>query len=249
MCCVWGNLRGNPPLRVGAEKTRSAIGRGRPAAPDSGLTRAARPGGSEQIESVDVQLEGQLQKLRRPAAQEHPLQKDLKIIHDGAEFRVDGQGQGDGAPLRIQLQIRALGGIIDPVVDIEALVFFIAYPAAAHVGLVGQDEGGGDGVDREGGSVVVVADGGDHGGGLLRLHSHFVQDAEGHHSAGKGMVVAVDHIADVVHKPGDAGQLGILRTVPQLCQNSGGGLGAAGHMGKAVLREHNRIQNIQIFSY
>ena len=51
------------------------------------------------------------------------------------------------------------------------------------------------------------------------------------------MVVAVDHIADVVHKPGDAGQLGILRTVPQLCQNSGGGLGAAGHMGKAVLRE------------
>ena len=41
----------------------------------------------QQAQAVDIQLEGQLQEFRRPAAEEHPLQKDLEVVHHGAELR------------------------------------------------------------------------------------------------------------------------------------------------------------------
>ena len=73
----------------------------------------------QQAQAVDIQLEGQLQEFRRPAAEEHPLQKDLEVVHHGAEFGVDAQGEGEGAPLRVQCQLGALGGIVDPVMDVK----------------------------------------------------------------------------------------------------------------------------------
>ena len=137
--------------------------------------------------------------------------------------------------LRVQGQLGALGGVVHPVVDVEAPVLLVAYPAAAHVGLVRQDQGGGGGVHREGGGVVVVADGGDDGGHVRGLHPHLVQDAEGHDRPGLGVVVAVDHIADVVHEAGNPGQLLVVLPIAQLVQDAGGVLGAAGHVGEAVL--------------
>lgn len=83
----------------------------------------------QQAQAVDIQLEGQLQEFRRPAAEEHPLQKDLEVVHHGAEFGVDAQGEGEGAPLRVQCQLGALGGIVDPVMDVEALMLLVAHPA------------------------------------------------------------------------------------------------------------------------
>src|SRR5699024_4194687 len=102
---------------------------------------------------------------------------------------------------------------------------------------VRQDQGGGHRVDREGGGVVVVADGGDDGGHLLRRHPHLVQDAKGHGGPADGVVVAVDHVADVVHKGGDPGQFHLPGGVAQLGQDVGGHGGTAAHVGKAVLGE------------
>ena len=49
--------------------------------------------------------------------------------------------------------------------------------------------------------------------------------------------MAVDHVADVVHKAGDAGQLLVVLSISELGQDAGGKLGAAGDVGKAVLGE------------
>lgn len=189
----------------------------------------------QQAQAVDIQLEGQLQEFRRTAAEEHPLQKDLEVVHHGAEFGVDAQGEGEGAPLRVQCQLGTLGGIVDPVMDVEALMLLVAHPAAAHIGLVCQDQRRGNRIDGEGGGIVVVADGGDDGGHVSGLHAHLVQNTEGHDGAGLGVVVAVDHVADVVHKAGDAGQLLVVLSISELGQDAGGKLGAAGDVGKAVL--------------
>jgi len=80
-----------------------------------------------------------------------------------------------------------------------------------------------------------MADGGDDRGHIGGLHPHLVQDAESHGGSADGVVVAVDHIADVVHKGGDFGQLHLLGAVSQLGQNAGGHLSALGHMGEGVL--------------
>ena len=93
----------------------------------------------------------------------------------------------------------------------------------------------GNRIDGEGGGIVVMADGGDDGGHVSGLHAHLVQNTEGHDGAGLGVVVAVDHVADVVHKAGDAGQLLVVLSISELGQDAGGKLGAAGDVGKAVL--------------
>ena len=189
----------------------------------------------QQAQAVDIQLEGQLQEFRRTAAEEHPLQKDLEVVHHGAEFGVDAQGEGEGAPLRVQCQLGTLGGIVDPVMDVEVDGIPVTDPAAAHVGLVRQQKGRGDGVHRKGGGIIVMADGCDDGGHIGGLHAHVVQDPEGHYRSGLGVVVAVDHVADVVHKACDAGQLLVVLSISELGQDAGGKLGAAGDVGKAVL--------------
>ena len=124
--------------------------------------------------------------------------------------------------------------------DVKGGHVLVPHPAAAHIGLVGQDQGGGDGVHRVGGGVVVVADGSDDGGHVGGLHPHLVQDAEGHGGPAEGVVVAVDHVADVVHVGGDPGQLHLFRGVAQLGQDAGGHLGALGHVGEGVLRKAQR---------
>ena len=46
----------------------------------------------EQDLLVDFKMKLQMEKFRRFAAEDHALQKDLKIIHDGTDLGVDGQG-------------------------------------------------------------------------------------------------------------------------------------------------------------
>ena len=118
--------------------------------------------------------------------------------------------------------------------DVKALVLLVADPAAAHVCLVSKDQGGGHRIDREGGRVVVMADGGDDSGYICRFHSHLIQNTKGHNRAGLGVIVAVDHVADVVHKTSNAGQFLLMSIITKLYQNVSSDLSAACHMGKAV---------------
>ena len=119
--------------------------------------------------------------------------------------------------------------------DVEVDGIPVTDPAAAHVGLVRQQKGRGDGVHRKGGGIIVMADGCDDGGHIGGLHAHVVQDPEGHYRSGLGVVVAVDHVADVMHKGGDPAQLHRVGVVTQLLQQVARHHGAPGHVGKAVL--------------
>lgn len=87
--------------------------------------------------------------------------ENFKIVHDGAEMRVDRQLQLDERAVLVDLQRGLFYGVIHAVVDVERRRVLIAHAAAAHIGLVREDEGGRDGVDRHAGALVVVADGRD----------------------------------------------------------------------------------------
>ena len=80
----------------------------------------------------------------------------------------------------------------------------------------------------------MVADGGDDSGHLRRFHPHFIKNAEGHGGSTDGVVMAVDHITDVMHKGGDPSQLHLSGGIAQLVQNPGGYVGTPAHMGKGM---------------
>ena len=191
---------------------------------------------SDQLLLVDHQLELQAQLLRRLAAEDHALQEDLKIIHDGAEVRIDGELQLDERPGLVDLQLRLGDGIIHPVVDIEAADVGVAHTAAAHIGFVRQNQRRGHGVHRDARALVVVADGGGDGGDLLRIKASLVQDAEGHDGAALAVVHPVHQVADVVEIGGDLCHLHRPLRMIQRLQDIACHFRHMGHMGKAVLR-------------
>ena len=133
--------------------------------------------------------------------------------------------------------------------DVKADGVPVAHPAAAHVGLVRQDEGCRHGVHRDAGALVVVADGGDDGGGLLGACAHLVENPERHDRAGLRMVDAVHHIADIVHKACNAGQFHLTLAVAKISQQLAGNLCGALYMGKAVLgKAHGRKAGIGLLN-
>ena len=122
--------------------------------------------------------------------------------------------------------------------------FRVAHPAAAHVRLVGQDEGRRNGVDRHAGALVVIADGRHDGGDVLRLRPHVLEDAKGHHGAALRVVHPVDEVADVVQIACNLAQLHLPLRIAQRLQQVFHRLGHMRHMRKAVLGKaqcHERL--------
>ena len=121
--------------------------------------------------------------------------------------------------------------------DVEGGGVLVPDTAAADVGLVRQNQRRRHSVHRLAGALVVVADGGDDGGDLLRVAVQIVQNAERHDGAGLRVVDPVHQIADVVEVACDLRHLhGPLR-IAQGLQNIPRRLRHDGHMGEAVLRE------------
>ena len=121
--------------------------------------------------------------------------------------------------------------------DVKGGRICVADTAAANVGLVGQDQGGGDSVHRNAGTLVVVADGGDDGGHLSGIASHVVENAPGHDCTRLGMILPVHKVTDIVEIPGDFRQLHGPLVVAHGLQNISGSLRHMHHMGEAVLRK------------
>ncbi|CAN4017880.1 selenide, water dikinase SelD, partial [Dysosmobacter welbionis] len=205
-------------------------------APLEGRRVSPSGGRSDQLLLVNHQLELQAQLLRCLSTEEHPAHEDLKIVHDRAVLRVHGQLQLDERVLLVDLQDGLLHRVVHPVMDVEAGHIRIPDPAAADVGLVRQDQCRRHGVHRHAGALVVVADGGDDGGDLLRRTIHVVQNAEGHDRTGLGVIHPVHQVADVVKKPGDLCQLHRPLRIPQGGEDIGGVFRHRRHVGKAVLR-------------
>ena len=135
----------------------------------------------------------------------------------------------------VDLQLGLGDGIVHPVVDIKLGGVLVAHPAAAHVGLIRQNQGGGQGAHRGAGALVVVADGCDHLGNLRRVHVHVVQQAECHDGSALRVVNAVDQVADVVEEGGNLHQLHFPGGIAQGLQNVLAVGSHQPHMGKAVL--------------
>lgn len=184
---------------------------------------------------VDFQTEGEGEKFCGFAAQQHSLQKNLKIVHNGADFGIDFKCQGDAFLLGIQNDLRVLHCIVYPVVNVKLGKILVAHSAAAHIGFISQNESCGDGIDRKSRVFVMVSDGGDDSGNFDRGHSHLVQNAESHDGTGVSVVCSVDDIADIMHIGGDLRQLDLSGIVTQLGENIGSYLSAASYMGKGVL--------------
>lgn len=86
--------------------------------------------------AVRGQLERCPQQVRRAAAHEHPLQKDLEMLVHPSDIGVDLQVQRDDLFFRVDLQGLVRDSTIDPVMDVKAGFGLLPHTAAAHVGLV-----------------------------------------------------------------------------------------------------------------
>ena len=137
-----------------------------------------------------------------------------------------------------------LHGVIHPVVDIKGEQIRIPHPAPAHIGFVCNDQRRRNGVQGLGGGFIVVADGGYNGADLLRRHTQLIQQTERHDGTALGMIRPVDHVADIMHDPGDPGKLRRPLVIAQLCQDHGGNLRHLFHMGEGMLRKPQACQSL-----
>ena len=144
----------------------------------------------------------------------------------------------------VDLQLGLGDGIVHPVMDVEGALVLVADTAAAHVGLIRQNERGGHGAYGSAGALVVVADGGDDLRDLLGGQVHVVQDAEGHDGPALGVVDAVDQVADVVEIARDLGQLHLTGGIAQGLQDIAAVLRHEAHVGKAVLGKAQRDEGL-----
>ena len=182
----------------------------------------------------------QPQLLRCAAAQEHAVHENFKIFDHRAHLRVDGKRQAD--LLLRQRDLVLFDGVIHAVVNIKRRAGLLAHTVRAHVHFIRQNERRGHGVDREGGLFVVIADGGDDGGRLLRACTHLIEDTERHDRAGLRMVNAVDDVSDVVQPARDGSQLARAVVIAQRLQNGARLRRDKAHVGEAVLRKAQRGQ-------
>ena len=191
---------------------------------------------SDQLLLVDDELELQAELFGSLAAEDHALHENFKIVHDGAEVRVDRQLQLDERAVLVDLQRGLFYGVIHTVVDVERRRVLIANAAAAHIGLVRKDESRCNGVDRHAGALVVVADGRDDRRDVLGPEAERSQNLERHDGAALRVLDAVDQIADVVQIACDLRQLDGVGVVAERFEQIARHSRHMRHMGKAVLR-------------
>ena len=96
--------------------------------------------------SIGRHLEPQPQYFRGSFAHKHPVQEDLKIVDHGTDILIQFDFQGDDFLMGIDMQLIGEGCIVYGIVFVKGLRYGIAYPVPAHVDLIGQDDGGGDGI-------------------------------------------------------------------------------------------------------
>ena len=86
--------------------------------------------------SVDDQLKLKPQLVGSLAAKDHPVEENLKVVHDGRHFSVDGNGQQKTFMVFGDVSKGVLDSVVDPVVDIKGGKVGITDPGTADVGLI-----------------------------------------------------------------------------------------------------------------
>ena len=133
---------------------------------------------SNQLLFIDNQLKLKPQGVRRLPAENHPVEKNFKIVHHRAIPGVNVEFEFNERLVLIDLQLRLGHRIVDPVMDIKLADVLVAHPAAADVGFVRQNQRRRHGTDRRTCPLVVVANGSDHLGNVQGVHMQMVQQAE-----------------------------------------------------------------------
>ena len=121
---------------------------------------------------VDNQLKGKPDGLRCFAAHDHTVHENFKVIHDGTVLRVNGQSQGDKLVVGADFQRRFFHRIVDPVVNIKGCLVAVSDSASPYVRFVRKYQCGGNGIDGNARTLVMIPDGGNDIGYVLGRHSH-----------------------------------------------------------------------------
>ena len=85
--------------------------------------------------AIGYQFEAQAQDFGSPLAHEHALGKDFKIINHRTNRFIELDVQSNDFLVRIDMEFRRQGGIIDAVVFVEGFRYFVAHTAAADITL------------------------------------------------------------------------------------------------------------------
>ena len=155
---------------------------------------------------------------------------------------IDRQLQLDQGMRFVDLQLRFGHRIVYPVVDIKRRGILIIHPVAPHIAFIRQDQCGGHWAYRHAGAFIVVADGGNNNGDLLRGKAQVIQNTERHHGAALAVVHPVHQVSDIVQIPCDFGKLHRALRVSQRLQDITRFFRHERYMGKAVLGIAQRHQ-------
>lgn len=160
--------------------------------------------------TIGRQLEGCPQHIGSPAAHQHPLQENLKIFVHAANVGVDLQIQRDDLFLGVDFQSLVCHRVIDPVMDIKGRLWLFPHAAAAHIGLVTDDEGCRDGVHSSAGRFIVVGNGRHNGDAVRNDQVILLENLVGQQPTVFGVAVPIDGISDIVHIACDPGKLDVM---------------------------------------
>src|SRR2546423_1752291 len=112
-----------------------------------------------------------VEDLGRTPAHRHTLQKDLEVLHDLGDRRVDGELEGQRPMGGVHGKYGGLCREVHTVVDVEGLQVLVPDPRAVDVGLVGEDQRRPLRGHRLADPLLVVADGPQHDAHVLQRHA------------------------------------------------------------------------------
>ena len=124
---------------------------------------------------------------------------------------------------------------IDPIVYIIGSRVSIPYAGRPYVRLICKDQRRRNIADRDTGSLVVIANGGNHFSNLVGSHLHPIQNPERHHRSRLRVIDPIDQIADVVEITCDFGQLCGAIVETELLQEISGSFRNSRDVSKAML--------------
>ena len=108
--------------------------------------------------------------------------------------------------------------------DIKGCLRFFPHAAAAHIGLVADDESCRDGVHSTAGRFIVVGNGRHDGDAVRNAQVILFENLVGQQPAVFGVAAAVDGVSDVVHIACDPGKLDVMLRIAEFFQDVGGSL-------------------------
>ena len=137
----------------------------------------------------------------------HAAEKDLKVFNDLGVLGVDLQFQRDDLHIRAHPHKTARRSIVDPIMNIKSRHIRILDAAAMDIGLIGNNERGGNRGRCQTAFFFMIANGVHDDRAFLWAHPQPAENPPCHQAAAQGVILAMDRVADIMQIARNISQL------------------------------------------